>query len=130
MTTTKLTTNAHRLPSGWLMQLCLMAVLLLFGASLNVSADNDRDILTFTGGQQDPNNPDIYVIDVGNVPATILDPESYEWSNVEEYFTVTLRRTNTAHAATITLKDPVGHGEILVEFPAGVSEQTVKLNQT
>ena len=73
-----------------------------------------RDVITFTGGAPDPSNPDIYVIDAGEVPATILDPESYEWSNVEEYFTVTLRRTNTAHAATITLKDPVGHREILV----------------
>ena len=130
MTTTKLTTNAHRLPSGWLMQLCLTAVLLLFGASLNVSADNDRDIITFTGGHADPNNPDIYVIDVGDVPATTYNPETYEWSNVYGYFTVTLQRTNAAHAATITLKDPVMGIGFPVEFEAGETEKTIELNQT
>ena len=130
MTTTKLTTNAHRLPSGWLMQLCQTDVLLLFGASLNVSADNDRDIITFTGGQQDPNNPDIYVIDVGDVPATTYNPETYEWSNVYGYFTVTLQRTNAAHAATITLKDPVMGIGFPVEFEVGETEKTIELNQT
>jgi hypothetical protein len=112
------------------MQLCLMAVLLLFGASLNVSADNDRDIITFTGGEQDPNNSDIYVINVGDFPAPTYNPETYDWSNFDEVFTVTLRRTNPAHKASITLKDPVMQGEILVEFEAGETEKTVPLSQT
>ena len=27
-----------------------------------------RDVITFTGGAPDPDNPDIYVIDAGDVP--------------------------------------------------------------
>ncbi|MCR4915469.1 MAG: hypothetical protein K6A96_06915 [Prevotella sp.] len=125
MRTTRTTIYRRPTAARWL---CLLLVLL--GGVISTAHAQTRDVITFTGGHEDPNNPSIYVIDAGNVPATIYNPESYEWSNVEEYFTVTLRRTNTAHAATITLKDPVGHGEILVEFPAGVSEKTVNLNQT
>ena len=70
------------------------------------------------------------MIDVGDVPATTLDPETYEWSNFREYFTVTLRRSNAAHKASITLKDPIMWGEFPVEFEVGETEKTIKLNQT
>jgi len=69
------------------------------------------------------------VINVGDFPATTLDPETYEWSNVDDAFTVTLRRTNAAHKASITLKDPIMQGEFPVEFEAGETEKTIKLSQ-
>ena len=98
MRTTRTTIYRRPTAARWL---CLLLVLL--GGVISTASAQTRDVITFTGGHEDPNNPSIYVIDAGNVPATIYNPESYEWSNVEEYFTVTLRRTNTAHAATITL---------------------------
>ena len=67
MKTTRLKTHVYRIQDGWLVQLCLMAVLLLFGASLDVSADNDRDIITFTGGHTDPKYPGVYFADADSV---------------------------------------------------------------
>ena len=115
----------------------LWALLVLLGGVFSPADAQTADVITFTGGHADANNPDIYIIDVGDVPATTCktilneyNEETYEWSNVEEYFTVTLRRSNAAHAATITLKDPVMQIEFPVEFEAGETEKTIKLNQT
>ena len=110
--------------SRWL---CVLAAMLL-GITSPALAQT-KDVITFTGGHADPNNPDIYVINVGDFPATTLDPETYEWSNVDDAFTVTLRRSNAAHKASITLKDPIMQGEFPVEFEAGESEKTITLGQ-
>ena len=117
--------RAPRQGSRWLM---LLVLVLLGGVILPASAQT-KDIITFTGGQPDPNHPGVYVINVGDFPATTLDPETYEWSNVDDAFTVTLRRSNAAHKASITLKDPIMQGEFPVEFEAGESEKTITLGQ-
>ena len=117
--------RAPRQVSRWL---CLFAFVLV-GAGLSPASAQSKDVITFTGGQADPNQPDVYVINVGDFPATTLDPETYEWSNVDDAFTVTLRRTNAAHKASITLKDPIMQGEFPVEFEAGETEKTIKLSQ-
>ena len=110
--------------SRWL---CVLAAMLL-GITSPALAQT-KDVITFTGGHADPNQPGVYVINVGDFPATTLDPETYEWSNVDDAFTVTLRRSNAAHKASITLKDPIMQGEFPVEFEAGESEKTITLGQ-
>ena len=126
MTTTKLTTNGHRILDGWLVQLCLTAVLLLFGASLNVSADNDRDIITFTGGQEDPNNSDIYVIDAG--PDDVIpDPDGGMDFNLRIRLSRPLGASAT-HEASITLVHLFGwEEENTVTFAPGETEKTVEI---
>ena len=103
---------AGRAPRQYSRWLCLLALVLLGGVISPASAQS-KDVITFTGGQADPNHPDVYVINVGDVPAPTLDPETYEWSNFREYFTVTLRRSNAVHKASITLKDPIMWGNSL-----------------
>ena len=119
--------RAPRQGSRWLMLLVL--VLINVTGIISPASAQTKDVITFTGGQPDPNHPGVYVINMGDFPATTLDPETYEWSNVDDAFTVTLRRSNAAHKASITLKDPIMQGEFPVEFEAGETEKTITLGQ-
>ena len=84
-----------------------------------------RDVITFTGGAPDPNDPNIYVIDAGDVSA---DAETWERN-----FTLTLRRPKGAtatQAATIEMRD-VTSGEdrrIKVTFAPGETEKTIDVS--
>ena len=124
MSTTRTTIKRHVPNARW-----LWTLLVLLGGLFTPAHAQTKDVITFTGGKADPNHPDVYVINVGDFPATTLDLETYEWSNVDDAFTVTLRRSNAAHKASITLKDPIMQGEFLVEFEAGESEKTITLGQ-
>ena len=56
--------------SRWL---CLFALMLMGGVFLPASAQS-KDVITFTGGHADPDNPGIYVIDAGP-DDVIVDPD-------------------------------------------------------
>jgi len=58
--------------------LCLFAFVLV-GAGLSPASAQSKDVITFTGGAQDPKDPNIYVIDAGtqtndneNIPEVTL----------------------------------------------------------
>ena len=79
--------------------LCLFAFVLV-GAGLSPASAQSKDVITFTGGAQDPKDPNIYVIDAGNVA---VDEDAWV-----RHFSITLRRpqgTLATEAATIQLRE-------------------------
>ena len=76
------------------------------------------DVITFTGGQADPKDPNIYVIDAGSAGAD------------ETSFSVTLSRPQGATAqrtASITLKNLISFDETIVTFTPGETSKTISL---
>ena len=127
MKTTRLKTHVYRIQDGWLVQLCLMAVLLLFGASLRASADSGGDVITFAGGYEDPNDANIYVIDLSPDDLHYYD-DDYRYGY---YARVTFQRPRGSSAtreASITVMESYGwSNEIEVKFSPGETEKTVEL---
>ena len=83
-----------------------LALLVLLGGLLSPAFAQTRDVITFTGGAPDPNDPNIYVIDVGNVA---VDEET--WTR---HFSITLQRPQGAtatEAATIYLREVTCYGD-------------------
>ena len=76
------------------------------------------DVITFTGGQADPKDPNIYVIDAGSAGAD------------ETSFSVTLSRpqgTTAQRTASITLKNLISFDETIVTFTPGETSKTISL---
>ncbi len=88
-----------RRSGGLLRSRWLWAVALLLGAFTSLQAQT-KDVITFTGGHADANNPDIYVIDAGP-DDLIADPEGGD-----DKIRIKLSRpyaTEDSHEASITL---------------------------
>ena len=111
--------------SRWLcvlMLLCMVYVPML--------AESQQEVITFTGGHADENNPGVYVIDVGDLPARPqVDDEGYAIADV---VTVTISRpqgVSATRAASITLKNMYYDESELVKvtFEPGETTKTVEL---
>ena len=104
--------------------LCLFALMLMGGVILPASAQS-KDVITFTGGAQDPKDPNIYVIDAGNVA---VDEDAWV-----RHFSITLRRpqgTLATEAATIQLREVTCYMDLsdvrpTVTFAPGETEKTI-----
>ena len=83
-----------------------------------------RDVITFSGGHADAKDPNIYVIDVGDVPVN-----SNTWMR---YFPITISRPQGAtatQAATIRLREVTGPDCYpTVTFEPGETEKTVNIS--
>ena len=127
MRTTRLTTNGYRLPCGRLVQLCLTAMLLvLLGGAFSPANAQTKDVITFTGGQEDPNNPDIYVVNAGP-DDVITNPEGGN-PKVRIRLSRPLGATATQAATIIinNLNQPWDEGTS-VTFNPGETEKTVDI---
>ena len=127
MRTTRLTTNGYCLPCGRLVQLCLMAMLLvLLGGAFSPANAQTKDVITFTGGQEDPNNPDIYVVNAGP-DDVIINPEGGN-PKVRIRLSRPLGATATQAATIIinNLNQPWDEGTS-VTFNPGETEKTVDI---
>ena len=111
-----------RRSGGLLYSRWLWAVALLLGAFTSLQAQT-KDVITFTGGHVDAKDPNIYVIDVGDVPVN-----SNTWMR---YFPITIRRPQGAtatQAATIRLREVIGPDCYpTVTFEPGETEKTVNV---
>ncbi len=106
--------------SWWL---TLLTVLLLCGVISPADAQM-RDVITFTGGQADPNDANIYVIDAGDVPVSGI-PRMRS-------FPITLSRpqgTSATQAATIRLREfaPLSNCDLKVTFEPGETVKTINV---
>ena len=106
--------------SWWL---TLLIVLLLCGVISPADAQT-RDVITFTGGQADPNDANIYVVDVGDVPVNGV-PRMRS-------FSITLSRpqgTSATQRATIHLREfaPLSNCNLTVTFEPGETVKTVNV---
>ena len=114
-----------RRSGGLLRSRWLWAVALLLGAFTSLQAQT-KDVITFTGGHADANNPDIYVIDAGP-DDLIADPEGGD-----DKIRIKLSRPQGAtatHEASITLNNlnkPWDEGTI-VTFAPGETTKTVDI---
>lgn len=114
--------RAPRQGSRWLM---LLVLVLLGGLILPVSAQT-KDIITFTGGQPDPNQPDVYVINAGP-DDVVVDPDGGN-----DKIRIRLCRPQGAtatHEASITLSNlnqPWDEGTT-VTFAPGETTKTVEI---
>ena len=127
MRTTRLTTNGYCLPCGRLVQLCLTAMLLvLLGGTFSPANAQTKDVITFTGGQEDPNNPDIYVVNAGP-DDVIINPEGGN-PKVRIRLSRPLGATATQAATIIinNLNQPWDEGTS-VTFNPGETEKTVDI---
>ena len=127
MRTTRLTTNGYCLPCGRLVQLCLTAMLLvLLGGTFAPANAQTKDVITFTGGQEDPNNPDIYVVNAGP-DDVIINPEG---GNPKVRIRLSRPQGATAtYEASITLSNlnqPWDEGTT-VTFAPGETAKTVEI---
>ena len=124
MRTTRTTIYRRPTAARWL---CLLLVLL--GGVISTASAQTRDVITFTGGQEDPNNPGVYVIDVGDMPAK---PQYDDDGNaLPQTITVTLSRPqgrNAQRAATVKLGNMRywDYGETYT-FEPGETEKTVEI---
>ena len=103
--------------------LCLLLLLMMFMPAM-AQSNAQRDIITFTNGAVSPDDPNIYVIDLGDRP---LPREN---DGYEDNFTVTLRRplgASATHEATIQLKNLVTNGVETVTFAPGDVEKEAHL---
>ena len=114
--------RAPRQVSRWLM---LLALVLLGGLILPASAQT-KDIITFTGGQPDPNQPDVYVINAGP-DDVVVDP-----NGGNDKIRIHLSRPQGAtatHEASITLSNlnqPWDEGTT-VTFAPGETTKSVEI---
>ena len=124
MRTTRTTIYRRPTAARWL---CLLLVLL--GGVISTASAQTRDVITFTGGHEDPNNPGVYVIDVGDMPAK---PQYDDDGNaLPQTITVTLSRPqgrNAQRAATVKLGNMRywDYGETYT-FEPGETEKTVEI---
>lgn len=106
----------------------LSAVALLFGVLVSTQAQT-RDVITFAGGNVDPNDENIYVIDVSEDDLVMITDDND--FNVPMTH-VTFRRPKGAAAtqpASITLKEQnsMDSEEITVNFAPGETEKQVEI---
>ncbi len=124
MRTTRTTIYRRPTAARWL---CLLLVLL--GGVISTASAQTRDVITFTGGHEDPNNPGVYVIDVGDMPAKPqYGDDGYA---LPQTITVTLSRPqgrNAQRAATVKLGNMRywDYGETYT-FEPGETEKTVEI---
>ena len=124
MRTTRTTIYRRPTAARWL---CLLLVLL--GGVISTAHAQTRDVITFTGGHEDPNNPGVYVIDVGDMPAKPqYGDDGYA---LPQTITVTLSRPqgrNAQRAATVKLGNMRywDYGETYT-FEPGETEKTVEI---
>ena len=107
-----------RLNVGMALRRLWLALLLLSGGLSCPAFAQTRDVITFSGGHADANDPNIYVIDAGTA------------SSSQTAFNVTLVRpqgTTATHEARITLKNLISFDETTVTFSPGVRTKTVTL---
>ena len=111
--------RAPRQTSRWLM---LLALVLLGGVTFSASAQS-KDVITFTGGQADPNYPDVYVIDVGP-DDVIVDPDGGN-----DKIRIRLSRSQGTHEASITLNNLISPWDegTTATFAQGQTETTVEI---
>ena len=101
----------------------LCALLVLLGGFLTPALAQTRDVITFTGGHADPNNPGAYIIDAGT---QTCDDENYP------EVTITLSRplgASATHEASITLNSILHWDEegTTITFSPGETTKTVTL---
>ena len=101
----------------------LCALLVLLGGFLTPALAQTRDVITFTGGHADPNNPGAYIIDAGT---QTCDDENYP------EVTITLSRplgASATHEASITLNSILHWDEegTTITFAPGETTKTVTL---
>ena len=114
--------RAPRQGNRWL---CLLAAVLLGGLISSASAQT-KDIITFTGGQPDPNHPDVYVINAAPNDV-IADP-----NGGNDKIRIRLSRpqgATAAHEASITLSNlnqPWDEGTT-VTFAPGETTKSVEI---
>ena len=102
--------------------LCLLAAVLLGGAPSPATAQT-RDVITFTGGHADPQNPGAYIIDAGT--------QTNDNENIPEV-TLTLSRplgASATHKASITLNNIMHWDEegTTITFEPGETTKTVTM---
>jgi len=101
----------------------LCALLVLLGGFLSPALAQTRDVITFTGGQADPRDPNIYIIDAGT--------QTNDDENIPEV-TLTLSRPQGAsatHKASITLNNIMHWDEegTTITFEPGETTKTVTM---